>query len=244
MALQKKKITIFTGAGISVESGLHTFRGDGGLWNGHDVMKVSSLEGWDKDKSFVLNFYNELRKTMLSSEPNQGHLALVELEELYDVTIITQNVDNLHERAGSAKVLHLHGEILKARSESDEKYIIPWEKDITIGDCDNNGNQLRPHIVWFGEDVPFIHTASVLTYDADIFVVIGTSLNVYPAANLLARMNKTAKMYYIDPNPNEMTLNSIKAMQIYRDVTIITEKATIGVPQMVKELTNGEIPLS
>ena len=196
----KKKLVILTGSGISAESGIPTFRDKGGLWMGYDVDKVATLSGFEENPQYVLDFYNMLRKAMVTKEPNAAHKGLVDLEEYFDVQIITQNVDDLHERAGSSKVLHLHGELLKMRSVEDTSHTNIYEikKDIQIGTVDFEGYQMRPHIVWFGEDVPALTTAAELVYDADFFVVIGTSLQVYPAAGLLHYVKGDIPIYLID----------------------------------------------
>ena len=207
-----KKIVILTGAGISAESGIKTFRDSGGLWEGHDVMDVASPEGWAKNQELVLNFYNQRRKQALTASPNPGHLALAELEKDYDVVIVTQNVDNLHEKAGSTNVLHLHGELFKVRSTQDESlvYVLDgWE--LKTGDLCEKGSQLRPHIVWFGEMVPMMETAIEQAMQADIFMVVGTSLVVYPAAGLLDYVNSHIPKIIVDPNmPSIRTSQSIK----------------------------------
>ncbi len=179
-----KKIVVLTGAGISAESGIPTFRDAGGLWEGHKVEEVATPEAWVRNPQLVLDFYNERRRKLLEVRPNDGHLALVDLEFLYDVTIITQNVDDLHERAGSRNVVHLHGELLKARSNDYPSLVYPWTKDILFGDRCERGAQLRPHIVWFGEMVPMIEVAADATSEADILLIVGTSMQVYPAAGL------------------------------------------------------------
>lgn len=194
-----KKLVILTGAGISAESGISTFRDSGGLWEGHDMMEVASPEGWKKNPALVLDFYNQRRKQAILAQPNKAHLELARLEKQFDVTIITQNVDNLHERAGSSNILHLHGELFKSQSTLDPRLVYEmtgWE--INIGDKCGKGSQLRPFIVWFGENVPMIETAIEATSKADIFAVIGTSLAVYPAAGLIAYSPKNAPKYIID----------------------------------------------
>lgn len=200
----KKKIVVLSGAGISAESGIATFRDANGLWEGHDVMEVASPEGWALNKELVLNFYNERRKNALNVVPNRGHEILAELEEHFDVVIITQNVDNLHERAGSTVVHHLHGELFQSRSTYDPNLIYPIEGwELKLGDKCEKGSQLRPNIVWFGEAVPMMNLAIQETRSADVFVVVGTSLNVYPAAGLLDYVNEATPKYIIDPNmPN------------------------------------------
>lgn len=196
-----KKLAILSGAGISAESGLKTFRDAGGLWERYPVMQVASYDGWQKDPELVLNFYNERRKQAHSALPNSGHLRLAQLEKWFHVTIITQNVDALHEKAGSSRVVHLHGELSKVRSCTDPSYIIDiGNKEIHRGDCCPSGGQLRPHIVWFGESVPLFEEAISLVGEADYFVVIGTSLNVYPAAGLLRYFPLHKPMFVIDPN--------------------------------------------
>jgi NAD-dependent deacetylase len=197
-----KNLVVLTGAGISAESGLKTFREQGGLWESYDVMEVASYDGWVKNKELVLRFYNERRRQLETAKPNPGHIGLAELEKYFKVSIITQNVDDLHEKAGNKNILHLHGELTKARSTKDPNFIVNiGYKDINIGDNCPNGGQLRPHIVWFGEAVPTIEAAVELTSQADIFVVIGTSLNVYPAAGLIDYAPQNAQIFLIDPNP-------------------------------------------
>lgn len=223
----KEKIVVLTGAGISAESGIQTFRDAGGLWEGHDVMEVATPEGFNKNPELVLEFYNQRRRQLLQCVPNEGHKALVQLEEKYDVTIITQNVDDLHERAGSSSVFHLHGELLKARSTGDPKLIYSWEKDITLQDKCEIGFQLRPDIVWFGEMVPMMDLAVEFTRKADILIVIGTSLVVYPAASLIHYTDITVQKYLIDPHqPSSMPTG----------FEFLPYSATIGVPYLVESL--------
>jgi NAD-dependent deacetylase len=197
----KKKVVILTGAGISAESGIKTFRDSDGLWEGHNVLDVATPEGWEKNPVLVLDFYNQRRKQLQEVQPNRGHQILVELESEFEVCIITQNVDNLHEKAGSSSVLHLHGELLKVRSTQNENDILDWTTDLNLGDFDEKGNQLRPHIVWFGEAVPALDEAIEITQKADFFVVIGTSLQVYPASGLLHYTKRDIPVFYIDPKP-------------------------------------------
>ncbi|MBW4360040.1 SIR2 family NAD-dependent protein deacylase [Flavobacterium taihuense] len=197
----KKKLVVLTGAGISAESGIKTFRDSDGLWEGHNVMDVATPEGWRKNPTLVLDFYNKRRQQLKQVQPNIGHQILAELENNFDVYIITQNVDDLHERAGSSNVTHLHGELLKVRSSKNENYILDWQDDLNFGDVDQQGNQLRPHIVWFGEQVPALEEAIEITEQADYFAVIGTSLQVYPAAGLIDFTKKQTSIYYIDPKP-------------------------------------------
>jgi len=196
-----KKLVILSGAGVSAENGVATFRDSGGLWEGHDVMDVASPEGWRKNPALVLDFYNKRRRQLFEVEPNRAHFIAAELEKDFDVTIITQNVDDLHERAGSSKVIHLHGELLKARSVYNEYDIIDLTGDINLGDLHTDGHQLRPHIVWFGEAVPAIEEAAYITEQADYVIVIGTSLQVYPAAGLIDFAKLTTPIFYIDPKP-------------------------------------------
>ncbi|WP_395056260.1 NAD-dependent deacetylase [Flavobacterium sp.] len=197
----KKKLVVLTGAGISAESGIKTFRDSDGLWEGHNVMDVATPEGWHKNPALVLDFYNKRRQELKTVKPNEAHLILADLENDFEVQIITQNVDNLHEKAGSTNVLHLHGELLKVRSTKKENYILDWSEDLNLHDFDDKGNRLRPHIVWFGEDVPALEYAVELVQQADILIIIGTSLQVYPAAGLINFANPNIPVYYIDPNP-------------------------------------------
>jgi len=231
MSQKKKKIVVLTGAGISAESGIQTFRDAGGLWEGFDVMQVASMDGWRKDRELVLNFYNDRRRQLKSVKPNLGHHSLVDLEKDFEVTIITQNVDDLHERAGSSKIIHLHGELKKVRSSLDERLIYDWEEDCRVGDrCEKNA-QLRPHIVWYGEMVPMLETAQRAMITADIVLIVGTSMQVYPAAGLVEYAPKGIKVYYIDPHP---TIN--RELDLQDDLEIIGEKASIGVPLVVEKI--------
>jgi NAD-dependent deacetylase len=224
-----KKLVVLTGSGISSESGLKTFRDSGGLWEDHDVMEVASISGWERSRETVLRFYNERRAQLKDALPNDGHRGLVELEKYFTVNIITQNVDNLHERAGSSKVLHLHGILTRAQSTGDPDltYDIGYDP-INIGDNCEKGFQLRPDIVWFGEAVPAIEEAAALVSKADIFVVIGTSMVVYPAAGLIGYVSKNTPVFLIDPNE--------VAAPVYRHIHFIKEKAGKGV-----ELLNGKL---
>jgi NAD-dependent deacetylase len=224
-----RKIVVLTGAGVSAESGIKTFRDSGGLWEEYRIEDVATYDAWLNNQDMVLEFYNQRRKQLYDVKPNAAHFALAELEKKYDVQIITQNVDDLHERGGSTKILHLHGELKKSRSTLDEKLIYDikgWE--LKKGDTCEKGSQLRPHIVWFGEAVPNNIPAAQLSQKADIYLVIGTSLNVYPAAGLLNYVPGNVPKYLIDPNTS--TVAGI------RNLTIIKEKAGIGVPELVKEL--------
>lgn len=196
-----KKIVVLSGAGVSAESGIKTFRDSGGLWEGHDVMEVASPEGWAKDRELVLDFYNERRKNALTAKPNLGHQIIAELEDQFKVTVVTQNIDNLHEKAGSSHVIHLHGELFKSRSTVDPSLIYNMEGwELNLGDTCEKGAQLRPDIVWFGEMVPMMDVAVEETLSADIFIVIGTSLQVYPAAGLLEYVKTSSPKFIIDPN--------------------------------------------
>ena len=225
----KKKLVVLTGAGISAESGIKTFRDSDGLWEGHDVMEVATPEGWHQNQELVLDFYNKRRRQLKEVQPNLGHQILAELEKHFDVYIITQNVDDLHERAGSTNVLHLHGELLKVRSVRNRDLILDWTDDLFTGDFDENGHQLRPHIVWFGEDVPALEEAIQITEAADYFAVIGTSLQVYPAAGLISYTNSITPLFYIDPKP-------ISIPNIRNKVEIIAKKASEGVVDLRERL--------
>nr|WP_198999813.1 NAD-dependent deacylase [Flavobacterium sp. ASV13] len=229
----KKKLVVLTGAGISAESGIKTFRDSDGLWEGHDVMEVATPEGWHKNQDLVLDFYNKRRQQLKAVKPNLGHYILAELEQHFDVYIITQNVDDLHERAGSTKILHLHGELLKVRSTQNKDLILDWQDDLFTGDLDKNGHQLRPHIVWFGEDVPALERAIEITEDADYFAVIGTSLQVYPAAGLISYTYSTTPVFYIDPKP-------ISIPHIQNKVTVIAKVASEGVAELRDRLFETE----
>ncbi|WP_293296219.1 NAD-dependent deacylase [Allomuricauda sp.] len=229
--MSKQKIVVLTGAGMSAESGLKTFRDENGLWEGHDVMQVASPEGFAKNPDLVLEFYNQRRRQLLDVAPNQGHLALARLEQTFDVSIVTQNVDNLHEQAGSSHVVHLHGELFKVRSTRNENYILDWTGDLVLGDSDENGHQLRPHIVWFGEMVPMLENAAQITQQAEILIIVGTSMQVYPAASLIHYAPSNTPIYFIDPRPN------IRASD-FENLTIIPKTAAEGVPTLVEHLFN------
>ncbi|MBP5327068.1 MAG: NAD-dependent deacylase [Bacteroidales bacterium] len=223
----KKKIVVLTGAGISAESGISTFRDSDGLWEQYRVEDVATPEGYAKDKKLVLDFYNQRRRQLATVEPNEGHRQLVRLEKCFDVQIVTQNVDNLHERAGSSNVLHLHGELTKARSERDSNLITDiGYNDILLGDKASDGAQLRPHIVWFGEAVPNIEIAASMCEKCDYFIVVGTSMNVYPAAGLIHYVPRSAPCWLVDP----------KAVAISRNITVVQEKAGTGVKKVVDQL--------
>ena len=229
----KQHIVVLTGSGISADSGLQTFRDSGGLWEGYDINDVATPEAWKKDPETVLAFYNDRRKQAWNAEPNAAHKALADLEKQYQVTIITQNVDNLHENAGSTNVIHLHGELAKVRSENDPSLTEDiGGKKIELGDTAEDGRQLRPHVVWFGEPVPMMETAIEITTKADIFAVIGTSLSVYPAASLLQYVPGDADKYLVDPSIPSSHL-------IDKQWHTIAQKAKNGVPQMARQLVHS-----
>jgi NAD-dependent deacetylase len=219
-----KHIVILTGAGISAESGIKTFRDADGLWEGHDVMEVASPQGFANNPALVLDFYNQRRRQLLEVQPNQAHYDLATLEKDYKVTIITQNVDDLHERAGSSYVIHLHGELLKARSIHNKTKILDWKTDLVLGDVDAKGHQMRPHIVWFGEAVPMIDKAVEICETADILMIIGTSMQVYPAASLMHYVPENTATYFIDPKP---------AMSNKDNLTVVAKPATVGVQEVI-----------
>jgi NAD-dependent deacetylase len=224
-----KNLIILTGAGMSSESGIRTFRESGGLWEEYDVTEVASPMGWWKNRDLVLRFYNERRTQLARCEPNAGHRGIALLEKHFNVHIITQNIDNLHERAGSTKVLHLHGELTKARSTADSSLIYDiGYKEINPGDVCEKGSQLRPHIVWFGEAVPMLDEAIEITSTAEIFVVIGSSLNVYPAAGLIQYAPENASLWLIDPNEVSVPVNM--------KVEVIREPASKGVEILTARL--------
>ena len=220
-----QKLVVLTGAGVSAESGIQTFRDSNGLWENHDIMEVASPEGWRKNQQLVQNFYNQRRKQLSLCQPNDAHKILANLEKHFEVQIITQNIDDLHERAGSSDVLHLHGELSKSQSTVDPSLVYPldhWE--IKTGDKCEKGSQLRPFIVWFGEEVPMMDRAVEIAGAADIFLVLGTSMQVYPAASLINFVPKQAKKYLIDPQGTSLRLPD--------DVTVIQETATVGMRKL------------
>lgn len=223
-----KNIVILTGAGISAESGIKTFRDSDGLWENHRIEDVATFDAWQRNKELVLDFYNKRRSQLLACEPNEAHKLLVRLEQKYNVHIITQNIDDLHERAGSTNVLHLHGELLKVRSTIDDQLIYDWKKDLLDGDLCEKKSQLRPHIVWFGEQVPMIEVAGKIASKADIFIVIGTSMQVYPAAGLVHYTDFEVPKYVIDPH--KPTISNIQ------NTEYIIEKASVGVEYLVDKL--------
>lgn len=228
-----KKIVVLSGAGISAESGISTFRDAGGLWEGHNINDVATPEGFIRNPDLVLEFYNQRRKQLKEVSPNSAHLLIADLEKKYDIHVVTQNVDDLHERAGSKNIIHLHGELNKVRSTKYPELIYEWTNDLKTGDLCERGHQLRPHIVWFGEAVPMIEHAIETIYNADYVIVIGTSMQVYPAAGLVGYAAKDAAIHYIDPNP---TLSY--ELQMRHNVNIIQAKATEGMEKLYSELVN------
>lgn len=228
--MSKKKLVVLSGAGISAESGLSTFRDTGGLWAQYRIEDVATPEAWRRNQKLVLDFYNQRRREVMNAQPNAAHKALAELEDHFDVTVITQNIDDLHERGGSKKILHLHGEIMKSRSSADYQLLYECRGEIHVGDKCELGSQLRPHVVWFGEAVPMMDAAIEETGQSENFVVVGTSLQVYPAAGLLNYSPAGAKKFLVDPNkPDIMPV---------RNLEMILEKASVGVPQLVRRLIN------
>lgn len=221
------KVVILSGAGMSAESGLKTFRDSNGLWEGHDVMEVASPQGFRNNPQVVLDFYNQRRRQLKQVQPNQAHIDIADLEKDHEVIVITQNVDDLHERAGSSHVVHLHGELLKVRSSYDENSILDWRTDLNIGDTCERGYQLRPHIVWFGEPVPMMNVAINWVSKADAIIIVGTSMQVYPAAGLMHYAKNNITIYFVDPNP------SIRSSD---NIIVFSEKATTGIPKVVRLL--------
>lgn len=222
-----KHIVVLTGAGMSAESGVKTFRDHDGLWEGHDVMKVASPQGFRQNPELVLDFYNQRRRQLKDVEPNQAHKDIAALEKYYKVTVVTQNVDNLHERAGSTDVVHLHGELTKVRSTGNPTDIKTWTEDVNLGDTCAKGYQLRPHIVWFGEDVPMMEVAIKICYAADILLIIGTSMQVYPAASLIHYVQPDTLIYYIDPKP---------AYVSHPNINVLAKTATEGMKELLELL--------
>ena len=225
------KVVILTGAGMSADSGIKTFRDADGLWEGHDVMEVASPAGWQNNPELVLNFYNQRRKQLFDVNPNAGHMALAEAEKTFDVAIVTQNVDDLHERAGSSNVLHLHGELRKVQSTQYPEIVYDWLDDLCLGDQCERGAQLRPFIVWFGEQVPMLELAVAEVASADIVIVVGTSLKVYPAAGLTSFAPENTPIYYVDANPNVD-----EACELMPNVKVIAQSASEGLPMLLSEL--------
>lgn len=225
----EKRLVVLSGAGMSAESGIKTFRDADGLWEGYDIMEVASPEGWAKNKALVLKFYNDRRQQLLTCKPNAAHFSIAALQQHFQTTVITQNVDDLHERAGSRAVIHLHGELLKVRSESNEHLVYPWTTDLTALDRNDKGHSLRPHIVWFGEMVPELERAIPYVEAADIILIIGTSLQVYPAASLLDFAQPDALVYYIDLHP-------AKTNHFNRKIEVIADQASSGLAQIKDDL--------
>ncbi|MFD0991739.1 Sir2 family NAD-dependent protein deacetylase [Tenacibaculum geojense] len=225
-----KNLVVLTGAGISAESGINTFRDANGLWEGHDIMEVASPIGFKNNPKLVLDFYNQRRRQLHEVSPNKAHINLKKLELYYNVNIVTQNVDNLHEKAGSSNIIHLHGELFKARSTADDSLIYHWEKDINIGDIAEDKAQLRPHIVWFGENVPALENAIKVVEKADILVIIGTSMQVYPAASLINYTSPNTPIYFIDPKP-------MVNKNAFNNLTIIKDVASLGTDKLLTMLT-------
>lgn len=222
-----KNLVVLSGAGVSAESGIATFRDAGGLWEGHDIMEVASPDGYAANPALVLDFYNKRRAQLKEVAPNDAHFCIARLEHNYNVQVITQNVDDLHERAGSSTVIHLHGELKKARSSKNSNEIQDCDGDIVIGDLSADGSQLRPHIVWFGEEVPAMEQAIELVSKADVLLIVGTSLQVYPAAGLKDFAPSTTPIYFVDPAPS---------IESHGKLTVIKEKASKGVPMVVNLL--------
>jgi len=225
------KIVILTGAGVSAESGISTFRDADGLWEGHDVMEVATPQGWAKNQELGLKFYNDRRRQLKEVKPNPAHKALIELEDNHDVVVITQNVDNLHERAGSSNIIHLHGELTKVRCTQYPNDVRLWTEDLQTGDLSNAGYQLRPHIVWFGEDLPMLESALVEMKDAEIAIIIGTSMQVYPAASLIGFVPDDCKVYYVDPKPHISW-----ELKQRNNLEVIEKKAGLGVVELVNKI--------
>ncbi len=229
-----KKIVVLTGAGISAESGIRTFRDSDGLWENHRIEDVATPEAWRRNPVLVLDFYNQRRAQLFEVQPNAGHLALVELEKNFDVHIVTQNVDDLHERAGSTQITHLHGQLRQSRSERYERLVYPCDGDLRLGDLCERGAQLRPHIVWFGEAVPMLEPAAELAAEADIFIIVGTSLQVYPAAGLMHYAPDHIPFYYVDPKPQvNFELSRMP------NLTVVAEPASTGMAKVLKMLGMG-----
>jgi len=222
-----RHVVVLSGAGISAESGLATFRGAGGLWEGVPVARVATPEAWRADPAEVLRFYNQRRRAVQAAQPNAAHIAIAELEEIFDVTVITQNIDDLHERAGSSNVVHLHGEILKSRGVDDDDITYPCHGDLVLGDLSPEGFQLRPHVVWFGEAVPMMARAQKIAQNADFFIVVGTSLEVYPAASLVDDVPQEAMKFVVDPSPVGLLSEGFH---------VVKASATAGIPGITSQL--------
>lgn len=229
-----KKLVVFSGAGISAESGLKTFRDSDGLWENYKVTDVATPGAWMRDRALVLEFYNERRKQVLEAQPNQAHLAIAELEKHYDVYVVTQNIDDLHERAGSTKVLHLHGEIFKSRSTLFPENVFPIEGwQLNPGDCCPEGSQLRPHIVWFGEEVPMLEVGARIMEQADIVFIVGSSLTVYPAAGLIHYASHESEKYLIDPKGGQV--------EDIQNLHVVQKPATTGIPMVIEKLLVSDV---
>ena len=231
----RKKILIFSGAGLDKESGIETFRDSkDGLWNNHNVKEVASIDGWYRNKESVLNFYNERRRQLNEVEPNNAHLIISSLERYFDVTVVTQNVTDLHEKAGSTKVIHLHGELSKIRSENSTEFVYPYDKDIKIGDLAEDGHQLRPYITWFGENLDWknVKLAEEAAFDSDVCIIVGTSMQVAPANSIPFQTKDTALIYYVDPSDVEFYIPRFREHFFYH----IAEPATKGMEKMKQEL--------
>ncbi len=226
--MSKELVVVFTGAGISAESGLKTFRDSDGLWEQYSIEDVATPEAFQRNPELVLRFYNERRKQVLNTQPNRAHKAIADLEKKYDVVVVTQNIDDLHERAGSSKVIHVHGEILKARCTGPCNHIIPWKKDINLGDTCENGYQLRPHVVWFGEPVLHLDEAFEWASKADKFMIVGTSLVVYPAAGIVFHVRPSVPIYIVDPA-------DVMIPTLPNKVIHIKKRATEGVPEVIEK---------
>lgn len=230
----KKKVIVFTGAGVSKESGIDTFRDNGGLWMNYDVHKVAHINAWKNDPQLVLDFYNMRRNDMMNVKPNLAHEIIVELEKDFDVTVVTQNVDDLHEKAGSIKVIHLHGELSKVRSENSTEFVYPYDKDIKIGDLAEDGHQIRPYITWFGENLDWknVKLAEESAFDADVCIIVGTSMQVAPANSIPFQTKDTALIYYVDPGDVEFYIPGFREYFFYH----IQESATTGMQKVKEEL--------
>ena len=229
------KIVVLSGAGISAESGVKTFRDSNGLWEDHDVMEVASLNGWHANPALVLNFYNKRRSQLKQVVPNQAHKICADLERYHEVTVVTQNVDDLHERGGSGHVIHLHGSLLKARPVDDDTLEYDWSEDINLGDTNESGIQLRPAIVWFGEAVPLIGPAMDIIKKCEILIIIGTSLQVYPAASLVGYAGRAEQIYIVDPN----FVESYETRILKDKLIIIKENAVSGMKKVFDKIQNG-----
>jgi NAD-dependent deacetylase len=230
----KNKILVFTGAGVSKESGVDTFRDNGGLWMNYDIKKVAHIDAWKKDPQLVLDFYNMRKNDMIGVTPNLAHKIIVDLEKDFDVTVVTQNVDDLHEKAGTTKVIHLHGELSKVRSENSTEFVYPYDKDIKLGDLAEDGHQLRPYITWFGEDLDWekVQLAKDAAKDADVCIIVGTSMQVAPANSIPFQTKETALIYYVDPGDVEFYIPGFREYFFYH----IKETASVGMQKVKEEL--------